>query len=1135
LELLEDRTVLSPTLVADINQLPVDANPHNLISLDGELYLVANDGIHGEQLWKSDGTPDGTIMVTDINPGGQAGLSPGGFTVSNHKLFFSATDGMHGFELWQSDGTADGTAMVKDLNPGPGNSYPGGLTDVNGTLHFGANNGTTSRLYKTDGTAEGTVEMPGSYSDRFGDLTAVGSELYFWAHNPNGGDFFSSILWRTDGTTTQQIRNVESPGAFTAVGDGLYYSERNHTLYRTDQTGTVTLGTYAAAGVDFNGTYFFSDDISHALYKSDGTPSGTVKVAAFSSSPFDFVTVGNTLYFMAYDSSGLGLWKSDGTTSGTVRFASAATGGPSFAGSFTVSGNQLFFVGRAPSRVFSVWKSDGTTDGTVRVADIPQSTDLAATVSPMTAANGATYYVVDHASTDAFHDVTHNRKLWMTDGTADGTVVVPTLSFATLGSSPSTLINFDGLLCFAANDGVHGRQLYTTDGTADGTMALTDVPGGIVPQYLANVDGTLIFSAIGGFQGNQLWKSDGTPAGTTPIVGAPGGRFLTAFNGAVYYSSNQQLWKSDGTAAGTMALTDINTTDFNGFDPNGFTVFNNALYFSGNDGTHGYQLWKTDGTTTGTVMLTNVNTLGGLFPRLLTVVNGTLYFQAFNNFNGQLWKSDGTAAGTVPVANVYSSNVINLGRQFIDVNGTLYFTIDERLAGGSGYRLWKSDGTTSGTVPVALVPIIISLTSYQGTLYFAGADNGHGYQLWKSDGTATGTVRITNINPGGSAGFGFVGLAPMIVADGRLLFAGDDGVHGQELWVSDGTADGTTMVADINPGAPGSTPANLTVVDGVVYFTADDGTHGVELWKVGAVTAGVRLVVPPTATAGEPFTVTVQAINDFGGIDPNYRCTVHFASSDGMAALPDDYNFTADDAGSHTFIGQVTLFQAGVQALTVEDLQDAGLTDTGTILVQPGPVASFHLAVAGPVTAGEPFDVTVTAYDAFGNVATDYTGAVHFTSSDPQAVLPGDYTFTAADQGAHTFVATLKTAGSQSLAATDTLTSGVSGQAGVVVKPAAATHFSISGPVSVSSGSSFSLVVTALDAYGNVATGYTGTDHFEDSASGAKLPGNYTFTAANAGVHTFTGLKLRTRGTQTITVVDTLTGSILGTLTITVT
>jgi hypothetical protein len=106
--------------------------------------------------------------------------------------------------------------------------------------------------------------------------------------------------------------------------------------------------------------------------------------------------------------------------------------------------------------------------------------------------------------------------------------------------------------------------------------------------------------------------------------------------------------------------------------------------------------------------------------------------------------------------------------------------------------------------------------------------------------------------------------------------------------------------------------------------------------------------------------------------------------------------------------------------------------------------------------------------------------------------------------------------------------------AGFVLKidpPADVSEVSVPIPTN---GTAFNLTVTALDAYGNTATGYTGTVHFTDSVSGATLPHNYTFTATDAGVHTFTGLKLRTKGQQTITVEDTLTGSILGTWTISV-
>jgi hypothetical protein len=198
-------------------------------------------------------------------------------------------------------------------------------------------------------------------------------------------------------------------------------------------------------------------------------------------------------------------------------------------------------------------------------------------------------------------------------------------------------------------------------------------------------------------------------------------------------------------------------------------------------------------------------------------------------------------------------------------------------------------------------------------------------------------------------------------------------------------------------------------------------------------------------------------------------------------------------------------------------------------------IASPSFAVTGfpsPTTAGTAGTFTVTALDAQGNTLTGYTGTVHFTSSDPQAVLPADYMFTAADQGVHTFGATLKTAGSQALVASDAVMSGINGQEGIVVNPAAATHLVLTGPSSVTAGTAFSFTVTAVDAYGNVATGYRGTLHFTSSDSRAALPSNHPFTAGDNGVHTFSRVKLRTTGLQTITAFDTALGSITGSLAI---
>ena len=172
--------------------------------------------------------------------------------------------------------------------------------------------------------------------------------------------------------------------------------------------------------------------------------------------------------------------------------------------------------------------------------------------------------------------------------------------------------------------------------------------------------------------------------------------------------------------------------------------------------------------------------------------------------------------------------------------------------------------------------------------------------------------------------------------------------------------------------------------------------------------------------------------------------------------------------------------------------------------------------------------ITVTARDINGNVAAGYRGIVHFTSSDPLAVLPTDYTFTGADQGVHTFTVTLKKAGSQSIIATDTATGGITGnETGIVVQPATASRFLLSAPSSATKGAAFSLTLTVEDAYGNVVTGYVGTVHFTSSDSTAKLPKDYTFTASDAGVHTFVNAAiLRKKGTQAITVTDALNSAL---------
>src|SRR5450759_3417778 len=124
-------------MVKDIYPGPVGGNPASHINNNGILYFSADDGVHGLELWRSDGTTNGTAIVKDINPGFSRGLTysySDGFTNVNGLLYFSANDGVNGWELWKSDGTANGTAMVKNIGPGSDWSYPTNLTNINGVL-----------------------------------------------------------------------------------------------------------------------------------------------------------------------------------------------------------------------------------------------------------------------------------------------------------------------------------------------------------------------------------------------------------------------------------------------------------------------------------------------------------------------------------------------------------------------------------------------------------------------------------------------------------------------------------------------------------------------------------------------------------------------------------------------------------------------------------------------------------------------------------------------------------------------------------------------------------------------------------------------------------------------------------------
>jgi hypothetical protein len=222
--------------------------------------------------------------------------------------------------------------------------------------------------------------------------------------------------------------------------------------------------------------------------------------------------------------------------------------------------------------------------------------------------------------------------------------------------------------------------------------------------------------------------------------------------------------------------------------------------------------------------------------------------------------------------------------------------------------------------------------------------------------------------------------------------------------------------------------------------------------------------------AGDPLSVAVVAVDAQGNIASTYTGTVHFSSDDPQASLPADFTYAPGDGGRRLLTGLV-FRTAGLRTFTASTVPGDPIPfqNSRTLFVLPGPAAAFTLSgLASPVVAGQPASLTVTARDQFGNVVTDYAGTVHFSSTDPAAVLPPDFTFTSADAGAHTFPLTLSTPGPQTVTVTD-VSAGITASASTTVQ---ALSLLLSGPTQVLAGQPLVLTVTTSPA-GAVVNGLT--------------------------------------------------------------
>ena len=278
------------------------------------------------------------------------------------------------------------------------------------------------------------------------------------------------------------------------------------------------------------------------------------------------------------------------------------------------------------------------------------------------------------------------------------------------------------------------------------------------------------------------------------------------------------------------------------------------VFYKADDGVNGQELWITDGTIAGTHMVKDINPSGNSYPFGFNAMDNKLYFIAATpDENNALWVSDGTELGTIMVKDIKPGGGYGYIGNLININNTLYFVADD---GTHNSELWKSDGTETGTVMIKDINTSGytnpgGLTLFKGLIYFKADDGIHGSELWVTDGTESGTHMVKNINNTGDGSAGSSPILPGLPNGDVFYFYANDGIHGKEIWVSDGTREGTKLAYDLYPGSSSSNNWSGwgLISNERLYASADNGVIGNELF----VFENVPSTVPMTSLSLKVF------------------------------------------------------------------------------------------------------------------------------------------------------------------------------------------------------------------------------------------------------------------------------------------
>jgi trimeric autotransporter adhesin len=878
--------VFSQTVIKEYKGKEGVSQPLNFLTIGETTFFTADDGVHGRELWKTDGTESGTRLVKDLIDGCVDVANDSYFHFTNYKgklvYFIKVYDKGNKYWLCQSDGTEGGTQFIKEFNEVPSivtvdNEAPSKPFIVGDNLCFFAGD----YLWKTNGTLAGTEKIKKLMLSQNGNIEINGYTYFTAVTSYDGSD--TTKLWRTDGTMAgtipvAKLENPYSPATFfTAYGNYIYFIKYKLFRYNTQSNTIEKIELWDDATTTQAQT-------THSIYKTKNHL-------------FVLTDVSQT-------TNGL-LWVIDSAKIGAkIVYNFSNTANNSLVGlpehCFTFQNKYYCIVKeRYPSKKSFILVSDGTKEGTQKVGELSYRlltnivvTDSLVYVSTPDSlfsingkANGLKYI---SKNTYSSSNMVLNKQKIIGEGigelyssTLNGTQLLTKINTKVFSNAYFYMFtSFKNQLHFKA--GLDSVEYLKTDGSFSNTA-----------KTISNTSYLQDFNTPINEQSDTFFKFNNkilypitysssvfAPKTTLIMIDGMGGsqilldtlanlpsrkRFFTHYKGKFIFKyedslrSRDALWISDGTQEGTKkfftrpANIGVNTQ---------FSIlskpieYKEELYFL----TNNQRLWKTNGTNEGTMEVPqakdSVINIGDAvytssFIRYQPVIANDKLFLV--NYQGKFWTFNGKTLDLIKDYGFESSFIpydLNLYNIFYPYDEkTVYFTVvvnNYILKNNITYnyyyfQLTKSDGTIAGTQPIKnFKDAIFGFQKFNNQVFFITKDSVLGVSLWKTDGTSTGTKLVKAFSYCNDSKY--LGIhASTIVWNNKLYFVGMDNENGYELWETDGTEGGTKLAYDILKGSGSSDPSTFYVFNDELYFSA--AVNDVrKLFKIGNSTGIVELV-----------------------------------------------------------------------------------------------------------------------------------------------------------------------------------------------------------------------------------------------------------------------------------------------------